>query len=196
MILIAAAVACVISVPLTGGHLGRLLEVRLRWRWAALAALALQVVITTLATSGSPGLHAQLHIASYALAAACVLANRRIAGLPVLALGAALNTMAIIANAGVMPASAHAMRLAGLTAAAHFANSAPVTHPHLLAIGDVIPVPGPWPLGNVISIGDILIVAGLLIILHRGSRATPSPAPSDAPPQHRSAEVKAATETV
>jgi hypothetical protein len=180
MILIAAALACVASVPLTGGRLRRLIDLRLRWGWAALGALALQVVITTLAPAGSTGLHELLHVASYALAAACILANRRIIGLPILALGATLNCAAIAANHGIMPASARAMRLAGLAPAAHFANSAPLAHPHLLALGDVIPVPGPWPLGNVMSIGDILIVVGLLVVLHHACRParTHQPKPS------------------
>jgi hypothetical protein len=177
MILIAAALVCVASVPLTGGKLGRLIELRLRWGGAAVGALALQVVITTLAPEGATGLHELLHVASYALAAACIVANWRITGLPVLALGAASNCVAIIANAGVMPASVGAMRVAGLAVEDHFANSAPVAHPRLLALGDVIPVPGPWPLGNVVSVGDILIIAGLLVILHRASR------PSDARPR-------------
>jgi hypothetical protein len=193
MILIAAALACLASIPLTGGRLARLLDLRLRWGWAALSALALQAIITTLAPNGSTGLHELLHLGSYALAGACILANRHVTGLPILALGAALNSLAIIANAGVMPASARAMHLAGLAPADHFANSAPVAHPHLLALGDFIPVPGPWPLGNVISVGDILIIAGLLRILHHASRAAPStradarpnpPAPEADTPAH------------
>jgi hypothetical protein len=175
VILIAAALACLATVPLTGGRLMRLLELRVRWSSAALGALALQVAITTVAPTGSAALHALLHIASYGLAGACLLANRRIKGLPVLALGAALNTVAILANHGVMPASARAMEIAGLPPAGHFANSAPVAHPHLLALGDVIPVPGPWPLGNVISLGDLVITAGLLWVLHHASRAPAPP---------------------
>lgn len=171
MILIAAALACVASVPLSGGRLGRLIDLRLRWAWAALGALALQVVITTLAPGGSAGLHELLHVTSYLLAGAFIVANRRVSGLPILALGAALNSLAIAANHAVMPASARAMRLAGLASNEHFANSAPVAHPHLLPLGDVIPVPGPWPLGNVVSIGDLLIVLGLLVVLHRACRA-------------------------
>jgi hypothetical protein len=108
-----------------------------------------------------------LHIGSYVLAGAFIVANRHVAGLPTLSLGAALNSLAIVANAGVMPASARAMRLAGLESSDQFANSAAVAHPHLLMLGDVIPVPGPWPLGNVISLGDIVIIAGLFIILRR-----------------------------
>jgi hypothetical protein len=180
MILIVAALACLAVVPLTGGRLTQLLDLRLRWSGAALSALALQVVITTLAPTGSHGLHQLLHLGSYALAGAFIVANRHVTGLPVLALGAALNSLAIVANAGVMPASARAMQLAGLPQTDHFANSAPVAHPHLLALGDVIPVPGPWPLGNVISLGDILIIAGLLSILYHACRpaasaALPSP---------------------
>jgi uncharacterized protein DUF5317 len=182
MILIAAALACVASVPLCGGRLGRLLDLHFRWGWATLGALALQIIITTLAPTGSTDLHELLHVASYALAGACIIANRRITGLPILALGAALNYLAIIANAGIMPASARAMRLAGLAPTDHFANSAPVAHAHLLALGDVIPIPGPWPLGNVISIGDILIIAGLLTVLHHACRATPS-TPLRRPPE-------------
>jgi hypothetical protein len=63
------------------------------------------------------------------------------------------------------------MRIAGVAFTDDFANSAPVAHPHLLALGDVIPVPGPWPLGNVVSVGDILIMAGLLVIVHCACRA-------------------------
>ena len=66
-----------------------------------------------------------------------------------------------------MPASATAMRIAGLTERAGFDNSALLAHPHLQWLGDVIPVPGPWPLQNVLSIGDCIIFAGMLMLLHR-----------------------------
>jgi hypothetical protein len=65
-----------------------------------------------------------------------------------------------------MPASATALRIAGIDTSGGFANSAAVEHPRLLPIGDVIPIPGPWPIGNVMSIGDLLIIAGVLILAH------------------------------
>jgi|1186.fasta_scaffold07608_2 hypothetical protein len=187
MILIVAALVCVATVPLTGGQLRRLVELRFRYAWAALAALALQVAITTLAPSGPTRLHELLHLASYVLAASCIIANRRIAGLPVLALGAALNATAIAVNDGVMPASARAMRLAGLEPAEHFANSAALANARLLPLGDVIPIPGPWPLGNVLSAGDLLIIAGLLMILHVASRAPQHPRHATARPPRQPA---------
>jgi len=174
MILVALALACVASVPLAGGNLMRLLDLPLRFKWAALSALAIQVALTTLTTTEPSDLLKLAHFVSYLLAAACIVANRRITGLPILALGAALNLAVIAVNNGVMPASAQAMRLAGIAPAEHFANSAPLADPYLLALGDVIPIPGPWPLGNVMSIGDLLIFTGLLIVLHHACRKAPA----------------------
>lgn len=165
MILIVLAVLCVLTVPLTGGKLGRLASLRLRWLWTAPVALALQVLIVTIAPQGNHALHAAVHGVTYALAAAFLWANRRIPGMPVIAIGAACNALAIVVNGGVMPASAHALRLAGLVQGAGFHNSAPVADPRLLWLGDLIPIPGPLP--NVLSIGDCVIFTGMLVLLHR-----------------------------
>ena len=165
MILIVLAALCVLSVPLAGGRLRRLAELELRWLWLAPAALALQVVIVTIAPGGDRTLHAVVHVGTYALIGLFLWMNRRLPGLAVLALGAAANTLAIVVNHGVMPASRTAQRLAGLTEAGGFNNSAAVLHPHLLWLGDVIPIPGPLP--NTLSVGDFVIFAGMLILLHR-----------------------------
>jgi hypothetical protein len=83
----------------------------------------------------------------------------------VIAAGAASNVIAIIANGGVMPASRAAERIAGEVQDAGYHNATPLAHPHLMWLGDLIPVPGPLP--NVLSIGDCIIFAGMLILLHR-----------------------------
>lgn len=123
------------------------------------------MAIVTVAPGGSPALHRALHLASYALLGIFLWANRRLPAVPVILAGAASNALAIAANGGVMPASARAERLAGLRLGAGFHNSAPLAHPHLLALGDVIPWPGPLP--NVLSVGDCLIYAGTLVLVHR-----------------------------
>jgi hypothetical protein len=171
MLLVALALACLASVPLAGGRLERLLELRLRAGWAAAAALALQVAITTFARGGDHGLHVALHLASYGFAAAFLVANRRVPGIWALALGGALNLAAIAANGGVMPASRAALAAAGVPRADGFENSATLAHPHLAWLGDVIAVPAPWGLGNVLSVGDLVLYAGALILLHRACRA-------------------------
>jgi hypothetical protein len=88
------------------------------------------------------------------------------------ALGTGLNLLAISFNRGVMPASSAALRIAGIDVRAGFDNSAALAHAHLAFLGDVIPVPGPWPIGNVLSAGDLIIFVGALVVLHHacGSR--------------------------
>jgi uncharacterized protein DUF5317 len=169
MLLVLLALVCLVSVPLFGGRLARLASLEVSATWAVLLAAALQVAITQ-ARGGSHSLHVALYLASYVLVAWFLVANRRLFGMPVIALGAGLNLLAISLNGGVMPAAASALRIAGIDTDGGFANSAAVAHPHLLFLGDVIPVPGPWPIGNVLSVGDLLIFAGALYLLHRHCR--------------------------
>jgi hypothetical protein len=171
MLLVVIALVCIVVVPATGGDLRRLRHLHLRLASAAGAALLIQIIITEVWTSGNRHVHGALQVASYVLASAFVSANLSIPGLPIMALGGALNVIAITANAGVMPASRWAVESSGLTVGRGFANSAPVAHPHLLWLGDIIPVPA-GPLGNVLSIGDLVIFAGLLFLLHHTCERT------------------------
>jgi hypothetical protein len=166
MVLVIVALLCIASVPLAGGRLSALSQLDLRAVWAAIGAAAIQVLIVTLVPGGSHALHVALHVGSYALVVLFLVANRHLVGMPIIAIGAALNMIAIAANGGVMPAAPAALRIAGIEESGDFANSAAVHDPHLLPLGDVIPIPGPWPIGNVLSVGDLLIFAGALILLH------------------------------
>jgi len=165
VILIVLAVLCLLSVPLRGCDLRRLADLRLRGLWVPVLALALQVAITTIAPGGSHGRHTAVHLATYALIAVFLWRNRRLPGLAVIALGAGANALVIVLNGGVMPASAAAQRIAGLHLGPGFHNSVALAHPVLPWLGDIIPWPGPMP--NVLSVGDCLIYAGTLVLLHR-----------------------------
>jgi hypothetical protein len=165
MILIAFAGVCLLSVPLTGGNLGRLASVRIRGVWVPVAALGIQVVIVTIAPDGHPAVHKAVHIATYVLVGVFLWCNRRLPGIKVIGLGAFLNALVITINGGQMAASATAERLAGLHPGAGFQNSAQLAHPLLPWLGDIIPWPGPLP--NVLSVGDCLIYVGTMVLLHR-----------------------------
>jgi hypothetical protein len=185
MILIALAGLCLLSVPLTGGNLGRLASLRLAGLWTPMLALALQVVLTTIAPAGHPLLHRAAHIGTYVAIGLFLWFNRRLAGVKLIGVGAFLNALAITLNGGVMPATRTAERIAGMHLRPGFENSGPIAHAHLPWLGDVIPWPGPLP--NVLSVGDLLIFTGTLVLLHRtcGRRARlialgPVPAPADA----------------
>ena len=176
MLLVAVVILSVVTVRPAGGSLSALGRVRLRYAPAIFGALVVQILIISVVPSGSPWLHRVLHIGSYALAAVFVVANRRLAGMRLLALGGTLNLIAILANNGVMPASRSALRTAGrLTSSTDFLNSAAVPHPRLLFLGDILPVPHAVPLANVYSIGDVCIAIGAAIAIHAlaGSRLVP-----------------------
>jgi Family of unknown function (DUF5317) len=170
MLLVLVVALCFLMVPVMGGQITRLAELEVRAVWAALAGIAIQVLIVSLVTGGPRSIHVVLHIASYGLGAYFVVVNRKIPGLWLIGIGGALNFAAIAANGGVMPASRDALLRAGIEPSHGFANSAAVAHPKLLLLGDVFAVPGPWPIGNVFSIGDLVLVAGLMVLIHRTCR--------------------------
>ncbi len=193
MILFALAALVLLSVPLSGGSLRLLAELDINCLWAAPLALALQVVIMTIAPGGNHALHAAIHVGTYGLVAVFIWANRRLPGAAVIAAGTILNTAAILANGGVMPRWATAQRLAGLAVGRGFHNSAVLANPHLLWLGDIIPVPA-FAFPNVLSVGDCLLFVGMTMLLHRTcGRAAIRVAPAQAVPAGRSA-AKLATE--
>lgn len=175
MLLVVLAVGCLASVWVRGGRLRRLGGLELRAEWAALGALGAQVLVLGVFADGAHRWHALAHVGTYLPAAWFVWANRALPGVALLALGGALNLATIAANGGVMPTSGWAMDAAGLRPATVFANSAPVPHPHLLWLGDVLPVPLPLGLSNVLSVGDLVLYAGALVLLHRTCRVVAAP---------------------
>ncbi len=186
MILGLAYLLCLVSVPLARGRLGALAELELRRPWLVLAAIAIQVVIISVVPGDVGALGEPLHMVSYALLAAFAWSNRRIVGVPVIALGGFLNVLAITVNGGVMPADPDALAAAGKTVeAGEFINSKAVTDPKLGFLGDIIATPGSLPVSNVYSVGDVLILLGAFVLLHVacGSRLVPrrwSPRPAAA----------------
>lgn len=168
-----------VSVPLTGGRLGRLSELEFSKPGIAFAALALQIVVIEIVPGGNRTIIEGVHIVSYALLAWFVVLNLRLPGLAIVAAGGALNGIAIAANGGVMPARPEAVRVAGLeTVPGEFVNSGVVRDPVVPWLGDVFAVPHGVPLANVFSVGDVLLLVGAAILLHRvcGSRIGRAPA--------------------
>lgn len=167
MLIGAALALCILSVPLLGGHLGALAKLEFRLGGLAVGALVVQVLIISILPGDAWGLSKEIHLASYLLLGAFLVANRRIPGLLVVALGGGLNFAAIASNGGVMPADPAAIEAAGITqTAGDFANSAPASDAPLGFLGDVFHTPAWLPIHNVFSVGDIEIVVGAFLLLH------------------------------
>jgi hypothetical protein len=141
------------------------------------AALAAQILIISVVPDLPRLLGEVVHLATYGLAGAFLIYNRRLLPLWIVAAGFLCNVVGIAANGGVLPASESALRRAGFeTTTSEFENSAVVENPRLEFLGDIFAVPEGMPFANVFSIGDVLIVLGAVLTLHAccGSRLAPA----------------------
>ena len=106
-----------------------------------------------------------IYVLSTALVVLAVILNRRITGMPLVALGAISNLVAIVANGGYMPASAAAMAALGKSAPTVYSNSAIVPDPVLWPLTDIFALPTWLPGANVFSLGDVLIALGVIVVI-------------------------------
>jgi hypothetical protein len=179
-------VTAVLVGYLAGGRL-RGFE-RLRLRWWALAPLGLAMQALPL-PNGRHGTDLWIRMAvlgcSYVLLLVFAARNFRIAGVPIVFVGLALN-MAVITVNGGMPVSGEALKASGQAdvlqvllrdeGAKHHLMT---PDDHLTPIGDVIPVAG--PIKQVVSVGDLFVYLGLAwVIVAIMRRRTPDAVdPSD-----------------
>jgi hypothetical protein len=174
VIIVAMMALVVLSVPLFGGRLSRLAKVHLRHGWLVIAALSLQTVVISILPELPHSVASAIHLLSYAMAAVFLYINRGVSWLWVVGIGGGLNMAAIFANGGTMPAGEWATRTAGIVAeTGQFENSQHLEHARLLFLGDIFPIPEAWPLSNVFSIGDVLLVIGAALVLHTAAGTWP-----------------------
>lgn len=171
---------------LFGGRLRRFEELHLRWSWLAVAGLALQFVpLPGGAVGGDLAVRTAVLSCSYVLLLTFAALNIRLAGVPLLFVGLALN-FAVIASNGGMPVSREALEASDQADLLQVLIDEGAAKHHLLTgddvltpLADVIPVGG--PIKQVISLGDVFIYPGivwLIVAVMRGriprtSRAGP-----------------------
>ena len=189
---LALGLRAAILTVVRGGSIDGLAATRLRWTWLLALGLAVQLGAQLWSPSWLDGSLALLVLVLSNLAVVTFIAgNRRLPGLLLADVGIALNVVVIVAN-GAMPVSADAARLAGV--AGMPANAALKHEPMngataLPWLADVIPEPG---LREVLSVGDVLLAAGIARLVYarsmtrarhrprhragapRGTRATPA----------------------
>lgn len=175
MILVAVLAVAFALVLASGGNLRNLAAVRIRHSEIAAVALGVQILVINVVPGELPRpLAAAAHVATYLLLATFLYCNRHLPWIWAVALGGGMNFAAIAANGGVMPASPAAMRTAGLSPAAdHFTNSGAVGDVRLAWLGDIFAVPERFPLANVFSAGDVVLVVGAALLLRGVLHARP-----------------------
>ncbi|HEY8437365.1 MAG TPA: DUF5317 domain-containing protein [Candidatus Limnocylindrales bacterium] len=166
MFILYALVAGVLIGALGGGRLMRLADLRLHWAPLILGGFLVQVILFTDAVAARIGAAGPpLYVASTILVAVAVLRNVRVPGVPVIAVGAASNLAAILANGGYMPASPSALASLGKSAPVIYSNSAVVPAPALEWLTDRFALPVWVPFANVFSVGDVLLGVGVAILI-------------------------------
>jgi Family of unknown function (DUF5317) len=167
MVFIDVVLVALVVGRLLGGRLAALGTLDIKGVWLAFLAMSLQVVAFPVAGLPwhTPDTAARvLWLISYALLITLLAWNIRLRGAPVIAAGLLCNLAAIIANGGLMPVRASALAAIGRAYARH-QNSVELARPHLGALIDRWGVPHWLPLGNVYSIGDVLIALGTAVVV-------------------------------
>ena len=163
------ALAALLAGRLAGGRLHHVAEAGIRVPWLAGAGLVMQVVAANVATPDP------IMLASFVLLTVFAALNLHRSGFAVLGLGVLLN-FAVVAVNGGMPISPEALVQAGDAAQIpqleqglggakwHLAGPEDV----LLPLSDVVVIPP--PIGEVVSVGDLLVDAGLGWFLYAATR--------------------------
>jgi len=175
-ILYAVLIGLVLGFVL-GGRLSGLATFDFRWPWLAIGGFVVQLVLFSDPVRERIGaMGAPLYVASTVLVLIAVIRNIRIPGMALVAVGAASNLAAIVANGRYMPASegAFVALRGGLNPG--YTNSAIVANPALEPLTDLFALPAWLPFANVFSIGDVLIALGVIIVIVAGMRRRGSPA--------------------
>jgi hypothetical protein len=181
---IAAALAIAVLI---GGDVRRLSQIRIRHIELLLAAFAVKVAVALLGTA-----HTQtavtvarpLNVIGAVLLLAVVWFNRRIPGALLFGTGLTLNLIVIVAFVGRMPvllphdADPNSPVLAVLRGGLDPLHVA-LDHPQgLWFIGDILTIPSIGGHSSLVSIGDLLMAAGVAWLIIRCSQRSPELQPA------------------
>jgi len=187
MFILYAIVAGLVVGRAAGGRPGALAAIHFRWGPLIALGFLAQVVLFSDAVASRVGdLGPVLYVASTLVVVTAVLRNLDLPGIWLVVLGAISNMAAIASNGGYMPATPEAIASMGRTAPTVYSNSAVVASPNLPWLIDRFALPRWLPFANVISIGDVLLAAGvfvlLVVVMRRGRTAVAPTAPTSAEP--------------
>ena len=193
MLLLYSIALGLVAGRLLGGRVRNLERIRFEWWQLALAGLFVQLALFADPIQERIGAEGPfIYVASTFVVMAALLRNLRLRGLGIIAIGAGLNLLVIVANGGFMPSSAHVwLELTGVAAVpvAHYSNVVLIGPDTLLPfLGDIFVFPRPLPMATAFSVGDALIALGAVVFLVSGMRqpsgsrpaVTPTVAPSGA----------------
>jgi hypothetical protein len=176
---------------LAGGRVANLGHVELRAPWLVFLAVAAQLALAGLAAAGVTGtlVSRPLLAGSHLALLGFIALNRYRPGMLLVLVGLALNAAVIVAN-GAMPVSGEALLALGGPAVVEPGKHQLLTEvTRLPLLADLLPVP---VLRSVVSVGDIILAAGVgILVVAQMRRFPPAPGrrlrPRPVPPLSRRA---------
>lgn len=183
MLLLWGVVIGVAVGVLRGGNIANLEKLGIKHLWLVALALVIQLLIFPL-TSSEPFITfgtELFHLGSYFILLVFILLNWRVWQIPFMALGMALNLLVIWVNGGFMPASVESLNRAGKTEVANsllengtYGNVIEMTDSTALDfLGDWLFLPNWFPFSTAFSLGDTIIVIGLVLFFGWGMVSEP-----------------------
>jgi Family of unknown function (DUF5317) len=172
--LFAILVLAVVVVIVTRGSFTALAQLDVRAAWVLMIALAVQILLDVVAIPDErlDDLGFGLLIGSYVLLLGFCVLNRHVTGLVIIGVGVALNALVIALNHGMPTRPMERTTKAGTTIEVPIERD--VKHrpersgDRLRFLSDQI-VP-PDPINEVLSVGDLVIGAGVIVLCYSGSR--------------------------
>ena len=167
-----------ISAYIRGGKLKNMSNVRFRYWYLVILGFFMQQIPGFLNNLGD-GEFAKiaadtsfiLVVTSYILIIIPLLFNLKINGIFFSLTGTILNAIVIIANNGMMPVTKNALVATGYDRSLEIGQKLDMIHyvangsTRINLLSDFIPIPRPYPIPHVLSIGDVLLCIGLFLFI-------------------------------
>jgi hypothetical protein len=165
---------------LLGGRVRNLEQVHFVWWQLALTGLFVQLVLFADPIQQRVGAEGPvIYVVSTLAVLVALLRNLRQPGLAVIAVGAVLNLVPILANGGYMPSSPDVWReLTGSPTlpVEHYSNVVLIGPSTAFPfLGDIFAFPRPLPMATAFSLGDAVIAVGAVIFLVHAMRRSSMP---------------------
>lgn len=171
--IIAIIIACI-----RGGKPKNIGNVRFQYWYLAITGFFVQQIPGFLSGLGD-GKYAEiaadlnfiLVVTSYTLIAIPLLFNLKIKGVYYSLIGTIFNAIVIVANKGMMPVTKNALITTGYDRSIELGQKLDMIHfvanenTQIKLLSDFIPIPKPYPIPHVLSIGDILLCIGLFLFI-------------------------------
>lgn len=193
MILIALCLALLLGLILVGGRVSNLASVNVKWGWLAPVAFLMQAYLIFFPAERAGDVLAPrslLLVASHVLLFVVIWQNRHLSGIKVIGLGLLLNFVVMIVNGGFMPITPETLVQIG-----YDGNTSQLETGYIVGrtknvvvepgeatlwfLSDIMVIPRPFPIPTALSVGDLLIVMGVVFFLREAMflrRVSASPA--------------------